>query len=312
MWGDDQYENFREDIIPPYALLAYGDVEARPWEKFPWRNVWGEAKDHVHRCRAGPTSPAGSPRVCSTTRSTSPTPTSRCTIPALAHAFLNTQLFLDYDRVGFPWPMVCMPVNCYGRRVIAARGFCRPLRRRARARPAVAVAAPADGRWAAPSPATWPRARGGSRSWRRRRGRTPSSPTRHGASTPTPPSDRALYEALGRGDFGDLGEDDDRRHRRRRSAGGPQLVLPDGCGARARAWARRRGARSWRRGASTRTRCSPRGAERVAGRLDGKVVARHRHEPQHRRRGRLGLRRRGRTGGVQRHPRRPSPTTGPR
>src|SRR4051812_16198308 len=28
MWGDDQYENFREDLIPPYALLAYDRVEA--------------------------------------------------------------------------------------------------------------------------------------------------------------------------------------------------------------------------------------------------------------------------------------------
>ena len=23
MWGDDQYENFREDIIPPYCISAY-------------------------------------------------------------------------------------------------------------------------------------------------------------------------------------------------------------------------------------------------------------------------------------------------
>ena len=31
MWGDDQYENFREDVIPPYAILAYPDLVARPW-----------------------------------------------------------------------------------------------------------------------------------------------------------------------------------------------------------------------------------------------------------------------------------------
>jgi hypothetical protein len=29
IWGDDQYENFREDIIPPYAVLAYDDLEGQ-------------------------------------------------------------------------------------------------------------------------------------------------------------------------------------------------------------------------------------------------------------------------------------------
>jgi hypothetical protein len=45
----------------------------------------------------------------------------------LGHAFLNTVLFLDYDRVGFPYPVVAFQVNCYGRRVIAHRGGRRPL-----------------------------------------------------------------------------------------------------------------------------------------------------------------------------------------
>jgi hypothetical protein len=40
----------------------------------------------------------------------------------LAHAFLNTLLYLDYDRVGFPYPVVAFQVNCYGRRVISQRG----------------------------------------------------------------------------------------------------------------------------------------------------------------------------------------------
>ncbi len=40
----------------------------------------------------------------------------------LGHAFMNTLLFLDYDRQGFPYPVVPFQVNCYGRRVIAQRG----------------------------------------------------------------------------------------------------------------------------------------------------------------------------------------------
>ena len=29
IWGDDQYENFREDIIPPYCIIAYEQVLLR-------------------------------------------------------------------------------------------------------------------------------------------------------------------------------------------------------------------------------------------------------------------------------------------
>ena len=38
MWGDDQYENFREDIIPPYCIAAYEKFSFSP----PPNNVWGE------------------------------------------------------------------------------------------------------------------------------------------------------------------------------------------------------------------------------------------------------------------------------
>ena len=38
MWGDDQYENFREDIIPPYCISAYDKFNFAP----PRDNVWGE------------------------------------------------------------------------------------------------------------------------------------------------------------------------------------------------------------------------------------------------------------------------------
>ena len=31
IWGDDQYENFKEDVIPPFAILAYDDLDLHPW-----------------------------------------------------------------------------------------------------------------------------------------------------------------------------------------------------------------------------------------------------------------------------------------
>ena len=40
----------------------------------------------------------------------------------LPHAFMNTLLFLDYDRTGFDYPVVPFHVNCYGSSVVRNRG----------------------------------------------------------------------------------------------------------------------------------------------------------------------------------------------
>jgi hypothetical protein len=36
---------------------------------------------------------------------------------------MNTVLYLDYDRKGFPYPLIPFQVNCYGRYVISHRGI---------------------------------------------------------------------------------------------------------------------------------------------------------------------------------------------
>ena len=48
IWGDDQYENFREDIIPPFCVLAYDEFNCQPFangDGSPRRNVWDESAD---------------------------------------------------------------------------------------------------------------------------------------------------------------------------------------------------------------------------------------------------------------------------
>ena len=48
IWGDDQYENFKEDIIPPFCVLAYEGIDFQPFHKLGERpNVWGEPNDKV-------------------------------------------------------------------------------------------------------------------------------------------------------------------------------------------------------------------------------------------------------------------------
>jgi hypothetical protein len=44
MFGDDQYENFKEDVVPPFAVLAYEGHEIEPWKSRAW-NPWGEPND---------------------------------------------------------------------------------------------------------------------------------------------------------------------------------------------------------------------------------------------------------------------------
>jgi hypothetical protein len=121
IWGDDQYENFREDIIPPFCVLAYEAIERRPWEKASWANVWDEPRDttFVYKGHRG----AAKSLVAGLLGegfdvSYAYTPLHH----PLGHAFMNTLLFLDYDRQGFPYPVVPFAVNCYGRRVIAQHG----------------------------------------------------------------------------------------------------------------------------------------------------------------------------------------------
>ena len=52
IWGDDQYENFKEDVVPAFCVQAYDDVEARPWRRYRFGpNVWGEDGDKAFLVR---------------------------------------------------------------------------------------------------------------------------------------------------------------------------------------------------------------------------------------------------------------------
>jgi hypothetical protein len=121
VWGDDQYENFKEDVIPPFCVMAYESIEHRPWTEAKWRNAWDEPKDTTfvykgHR-------PAGKALVSGLLQAGFDVSYAYKPLHhPLGHAFLYTLLFLDYDRQGFPYPVVPFAVNCYGRRVISQYG----------------------------------------------------------------------------------------------------------------------------------------------------------------------------------------------
>jgi len=130
IWGDDQYENFREDVIPPFCVLAYEDLKVKPWASAQHSsvmegrpNIWGETREtsftiHGHR-------DVGLHLVAELLDQSIDVAYAYDPLhhEGFAHAFLNTLLYLDYQRRGFPYPVVAFPVNCYGRRVISFRGF---------------------------------------------------------------------------------------------------------------------------------------------------------------------------------------------
>ena len=147
IWGDDQYENFRETIIPPFCVMAYEDMAVRPWghasesamfsdKEDEWGggkpNVWKERKDFEimvrgHRKAAKHIVESLLERDFDVSYAYKP-----LHHPSIPHAFLNSILYLDYDRRGFPWPVVPFQINCYGRAVISYRGFISRLADRGR------------------------------------------------------------------------------------------------------------------------------------------------------------------------------------
>lgn len=126
VWGDDQYENFKEDLIPPFAVLAYDKFEAKPWAHFREPNYWHEPEDkvfHLAGHRAGGKGLASGLLAEGFDVAYAYKPLHS----ELGHAFINTIMYLDWDRKGFPHAILPFSVNCLGRLAISARGYMRSL-----------------------------------------------------------------------------------------------------------------------------------------------------------------------------------------
>lgn len=117
VWGDDQYENFREDIVPPYCIYAHESFEFGPQP----HNVWNEPAEKKFRVPGN----VGAAKYLAARLIDAGFDAAYSYQPLhhpLGHAFANAVLYLDYDRTGFDHAIVPFAINCYGRRVIAQRG----------------------------------------------------------------------------------------------------------------------------------------------------------------------------------------------
>jgi hypothetical protein len=125
IWGDDQYENFREDIIPAFCVMGLDqDFAIQPWYNGNGGkpNRWGEGGDwqmklHGQREAANFLARALIDRGIDMAYAYKP-----LHIDGLAHAFTNTLLYLDWDRRGFAYPIIPFAINCYGSNLIHAKG----------------------------------------------------------------------------------------------------------------------------------------------------------------------------------------------
>lgn len=120
LWGDDQYENYHEDCVPPFSVLAYDSVDVQPWKgNQRGQNWWDEPEDQTftiagHR--------QGGKYLASALLGDGIDVAYAYKVRHLGHAFVNSVLYLDFDRKGFPYPVVPFTVNAYGRWLVSAHG----------------------------------------------------------------------------------------------------------------------------------------------------------------------------------------------
>ncbi len=127
IFGDDQYENFIEDIVPPFCIYIVEQMASRPFDAAGAAsrlqpNFWREPNDKVFHHR-GHTEAARYLTNCLAEAGTALPYAYRLRYArGLAHAFINTLLYLDIDRTGFDYPVLPFHVNCYGGALVRSRG----------------------------------------------------------------------------------------------------------------------------------------------------------------------------------------------
>ena len=108
MWGDDQYENFQDDVIPPFCVLAYDTLTFQPFKRLGNRpNIWGEPGDKAFTWPDSRWPAVTSPAACSKLGSTCPTRTGRCT--AMASPTRSPTRCCTWTWTGGASPIPCCP-----------------------------------------------------------------------------------------------------------------------------------------------------------------------------------------------------------
>jgi hypothetical protein len=126
IWGDDQYEHFTEECVPPFCIFMLDEIVNTPYLNMDFNprehNIWGEPLDQEFRWR-GHRQAAGYLTQKLIDRGYDMPYAYRLREGhSISHSFLGTLLYLDYDRTGFDIPVVPFHVNCYGSTVVRSHG----------------------------------------------------------------------------------------------------------------------------------------------------------------------------------------------
>ena len=127
LYGDDQYENFTEDIVPPFCIYIMDEFVSLPFAPGVGapearRNVWNEPGDKVFRHKGNARAGRYLINYLRDQGMDLPYAYRMRYQNGLAHSFINTLLFLDPDRKGFDYPILPIHINCYGGDLIRQRG----------------------------------------------------------------------------------------------------------------------------------------------------------------------------------------------
>lgn len=125
IWGDDQYENFREDVVPAFCVYIEDEYRCKPFSRPSGsgtaENVWGEGPDWELRV-SGHRQGAKDLAVYLLGQKFDVAWAYKQLHFDFGHAFWRTVAHLDYDRKGFPYPIIPFHVNCYGSQFTRGRG----------------------------------------------------------------------------------------------------------------------------------------------------------------------------------------------
>ena len=127
IWGDDQYENYKLDCVPPFCIGVHDEIVSKPYDggAMPFsthENVWGFPPDKTLTQRGHYEAGFGLATYLLTDGFDVSWARTLRDPNGLAHSFANTVVYLDYENAGqqFPYPIVPIHVNCYGNHIIRA------------------------------------------------------------------------------------------------------------------------------------------------------------------------------------------------
>jgi hypothetical protein len=120
VWGDDQYERFRENCVPAFCVIAADKFDVQPWEGQRKPNLWGEPEDLTITFPGN--RDAAKWLTGELLARDFDVSFSYDSGEVLSHAFVKTGLYLDWERKGTRFPMVPFALNCYGRLLTLTTG----------------------------------------------------------------------------------------------------------------------------------------------------------------------------------------------